>query len=62
MKIIITIVRGFSKIFGEFEIKSSKIKRKDGTIREELPKMSKATGGPVPPIKIEKDVSGSSES
>ena len=52
MKIIVTIMKGFSKVFGEFQVKETKIKSK---VRETtiLPTIEKATGGPVPPIKVE---------
>ena len=54
MKIIITILRGFSDKFGEFQIKSTKIKSKQGE-REIKPIITKATGGPVPPVPVEKN-------
>lgn len=54
MKIIITTLKGFNEGFGEFQISSTKVKGKGGT-RESLPKITRATGGPVPPIKVEKD-------
>lgn len=54
MKIIITTLKGFSDKFGEFQIKSTKIKSKQGE-REIKPIITKATGGPVPPIKVEED-------
>lgn len=52
MKIIITIMKGFSDIFGEFQVKSTKIKSKQGE-RNTGPSITKATGGPVPSIKVE---------
>lgn len=53
MKIIVTVIRGFSKVFGEFQVKETKIKSK---VRETTipPTIEKATGGPIPPIKVEK--------
>lgn len=56
MKIVVTKIMGLSDDpkMGEFKIEAMKIKSKNGT-RETLPVLTRASGGPVPPIKVDKD-------
>lgn len=53
MKIIITRLEGYSERMGEFKVEEMIIKSKDGTVRELLPQITRATGGPIPVLAVD---------